>query len=142
MKRQEQVLFYQFQEADKLELARKTLKHLGIESQVLPQAAWREKIGYLLGVNGFKAAAAAQDAEDFVFPHEVMILQNIRNKRLDEVLLALKEAGVPKVQFKSVVTPFNTLWTLRRLCLTMQKEHAFMLQEQEKKGKKREEAEN
>ena len=70
-----------------------------------------------------------------------MILQNIRNKRLDEVLLALKEAGVPKVQFKSVVTPFNTLWTLRRLCLTMQKEHAFMLQEQEKK-EKREEAEN
>ena len=61
MKRQEQVLFYQFQEADKLELARKTLKHLGIESQVLPQAAWREKIGYLLGVNGFKAAAAAEE---------------------------------------------------------------------------------
>ena len=133
MKRKEQVLFYQFQEADKLELARKTLKHLGIESHVLPQAAWREKIGYLLGAKGFKAAVAVEEGEDFVFPHEVMILQNIRNKRLDEVLRALKEAGVPNVRFKSVVTPFNTLWTLRRLCLTMQKEHAFMQQQQEKK---------
>ena len=72
-----------------------------------------------------------KEEDDFVFPHEVMVLQNIRNKRLDEVLLALKEAGVPHIRFKAVVTPFNTLWTLRRLCETMQREHGAMI-EQEK----------
>ncbi|MSV25635.1 DUF3783 domain-containing protein [Selenomonas sp. WCA-380-WT-3B 3/] len=131
MKRKEQVLFYQFRDAAKLELARSVLRRMGIATKILPENAWREKVGYLLGAGGFKASSAKDDGE-FSFPHEVMILQNIRNKRLDEVLRALREAGVPPIPFKSVVTPFNTLWTLRRLCETMQKEHAFMLRQGEK----------
>ena len=137
MKRKEQVLFYQFRDEEKLQLARKVLSRMGIASKVVPMEAWREKVGYLLGMKGFQAAADKKQ-DDFVFPHEVMVLQNIRNKRLDEVLLALQEAGVPKVRFKSVVTPFNTLWTLRRLCETMQKEHAALLEQEEKKQKQME----
>lgn len=140
MKRKEQVLFYQFRDEEKLQLARKVLSRLGIDSKVVPADAWREKVGYLLGMKGFKAAAEKK-ADDFVFPHEVMVLQNIRNKRLDEVLLALQEAGVPQVRFKSVVTPFNTLWTLRRLCETMQKEHAALLEQEDKKQKQMEQQE-
>lgn len=131
MKRQEQVLFYQFRDEEKLNLSRKVLNRLGISSRVLPEEAWREKVGYLLGLNGFKKSGQPKDEDNFVFPHEVMVLQNIRNRRLDEVLLALKEAGVAPVRFKSVVTPFNTLWTLRRLCETMQKEHGCMAEQDE-----------
>ena len=141
MKRKEQVLFYQFKDEDKLALARKTLNKLGISSRVLPDEAWCEKVGYLLGEKGFKSAAAPAAEDTFVFPHEVMILQTIRNKRLDEVLMALKEAGVPHIRFKSVVTPFNMLWTLQRLCMTIQKEHAFMLQQEAKKENDNKEAE-
>ena len=141
MKRKEQVLFYRFEDEDKLALARKTLNKLGISSQVLPEEAWREKVGYLLGEKGFKSAAAPAAEDTFVLPHEVMILQNIRNKRLDEVLMALKEAGVPHIRYKSVVTPFNMLWTLQRLCMTIQKEHAFMLQQEAKKEIDNKEAE-
>ena len=125
MKRQEQVLFYQFRDDEKLALACKTLHKMGIVTKILQPEAWREKVGYLLGAKGFQPAKV-KDEDNFVFPHEVMVLQNIRNKRLDEVLLALKEAGVPHIRFKAVVTPFNTLWTLRRLCETMQKEHGAL----------------
>ena len=128
MKRQEQVLFYQFQDDEKLALACKTLHKMGIVTKILRPEDWREKVGYLLGAKGFQPAKA-KDEDNFVFPHEVMVLQNIRNKRLDEVLLALKDAGVPHIRFKAVVTPFNTLWTLRRLCETMQKEHGAILDE-------------
>ena len=130
MKRQEQVLFYQFRDEEKLALACKTLHKMGITTKILQPENWREKVGYLLGAKGFQPAKVKEE-DDFVFPHEVMVLQNIRNKRLDEVLLALKEAGVPHIRFKAVVTPFNTLWTLRRLCETMQREHGAMI-EQEK----------
>ena len=120
MKREELVLFYQFRDDEKLALAQKTLHRLGIHTKVLPEEAWREKIGYLLGLKGFRAANPEDyEGDPFVFPHEVMVLQHIRNKRLDAVLKALKDAGVPQVHYKSVVTPFNTLWTLRRLCETM-----------------------
>ena len=130
MKRQEQVLFYQFRDEEKLALACKTLHKMGIATKILQPENWREKVGYLLGAKGFQPAKVKEE-DDFVFPHEVMVLQNIRNKRLDGVLLALKEAGVPHIRFKAVVTPFNTLWTLRRLCETMQREHGAMI-EQEK----------
>ena len=138
MKRQEQVLFYQFRDMEKLQLARKVLSRMGIVSKVIPVDDWTQKVGYLLGMKGFKAAEKPDADDDFVFPHEVMVLHNIRNKRLDEVLLALRRGGVSKVQYKSVVTPFNTLWTLRRLCETMQKEHAVMVQQQEKEKQKTE----
>ena len=62
--------------------------------------------------------------DGFVFPQEVMIFYNIKGKRLDQVLLALKNADIVHVKFKAVVTPFNMLWTLRRLCETLQREHA------------------
>lgn len=130
MKKQEQVLLYGFLDMEKLAKIEKILHRLNIRTKVLPEEAWREKVGYLLGMKGFKAAASQED-DGFVFPHEVMVMQNIRHKRLDEVLEALKDGGVPHIKFKSVVTPFNTLWTLRRLCETMQKEHAAMAEQEE-----------
>lgn len=134
MNKQEQVLLYGFLDMEKLEKIQKILHRLNIRTRVLPEEAWCQKVGYLLGMKGFKEAVFEDDG--FVFPHEVMVMQNIRNKRLDQVLLALKEGGVPPVKFKSVVTPFNTLWTLRRLCETMQKEHAAMLEQEEKEAQK------
>ena len=125
-KKDEQVLFYQFSDMDKLTAIREVLDKLHIRSQLVPEAGYRQKVGYLLGLKGF-SAVQPQDDDDFVFPHEVMILHNIKNKRLDMVLTAMGEAKIPPVRFKAVVTPFNTLWTLRRLCETMQKEHAAMV---------------
>lgn len=125
MKKTEQALLYGFNDMARLEQARKALTKLGIAVKVLEEGAWREKIGYLLGMEGFKGTKALDD--DFVFPHEVVVLQNIRNKRLDEVLASLQQNGVGDIKFKSVVTPFNTLWTLRRLCETMQREHSTLL---------------
>ncbi len=124
MKREEQVLLYQFRDEKKLSEIRQVLKKLHVKSRVLPEEAHREKIGFLLGMKGFREAESG--AETFAFPHEVMVFHNIRGKRLDEVLGSLKDAGIPSVKFKAVVTPFNTLWTLQRLCETMQREHGAL----------------
>lgn len=139
MKQKQQVLFYGFQNVEKRERAEHALHSLGISTRALPEDAWHEKVGYLLGMKGFRTSKRDEE-ENFVFPHEVMILQNIRGKRLDEVLARLKACGVEHIPYKSVVTPFNTLWTLRRLCETMQKEHAYMAEQEEKKAKKQEKA--
>lgn len=121
MKREEQVLLYQFRDEEKLSAVQEALKTLQVKSRVLPEDAHGQKIGYLLGMKGFKQTRAKD--EKFSFPHEVMIFQHIRGKRLDEVLERMKSLGIPPVKFKAVVTPFNTLWTLQRLCETMQREH-------------------
>lgn len=130
MKREEQALLYGIRDAEKLALLTKTFHRLGVQTREIPANAWNEKIGYLLGMKGFKAAKSAE-ADGFAFPHEVMVLQNIRSKRLEAVLKELDEAGVERIRFKSVVTPFNTLWTFRRLCETMQREHGAMAAREE-----------
>lgn len=117
----ERVLLYHFTDEERREAVAALLCRMNIAVTVLPESAWREKVGYLLGQKGFSPARETE--EEFVFAHEVMLMQNIRNKRLDKLLSAWKEAGLAPVLYKAVVTPFNTLWTLRRLCQTMEKEH-------------------
>ena len=118
----EKVLCYGFRDEGKLDAVRAVMRSLGIECRVLAEESWREKLGYLLGIRGFKPHSGDSE-ESFSFAEEVMVLHRIKGKRLDQVLLAMREAGVPHIRYKAVVTPFNTLWTLRRLCETMQKEH-------------------
>ena len=121
MKREEQVLLYRFHDTDLLERFKAVLKQLHIRAVVLKDEDAAQKVGFLLGMKGFRPVE--DTGEGFQFPQEVMVLHNIQGKRLDEVLDAMKEAGLPKIQYKAVVTPFNVLWTLGRLCETMRKEH-------------------
>lgn len=121
VKKEEQVLLYNFHDADTLEQFKDVLKPLHIRVTVLKDDDYAEKIGFLLSVKGYQPAK--EKGEAFTFSGEVMILHNIQGKRLDEVLRFMKEAGLPRIHYKAVVTPFNILWTLRRLCETMRKEH-------------------
>ena len=133
IKKEEQVLLYQFHEEAVLEQLQAVLKKLHIRATVLQDEDYAQKIGFLLGMKGFQPAK--QRAEAFRFPEEVMVLHNIQGKRLDEVLRAMSEANIPKIRYKAVVTPFNILWTLQRLCETMQREHAAVLQQKEAEQK-------
>ena len=123
----EKVLCYRF-DAETFGAVRDVMRKLSIECRVLPEESWREKVGFLLGMRGFKPASE-DEAETFAFPDEVMIFHHIKGKRLDQELSAMKEAGVAPIRYKAVTTPFNVLWTLRRLCETMKKEHAYMMTE-------------
>lgn len=46
---------------------------------------------------------------------EFMIFNGFTDEVLDEFLHAYRAAGIPKIQLKAVVTPFNIGWTLYEL---------------------------
>ena len=117
----ERVLLYQFP-ADQAALITGALRPMGVGVQILSPDAWREKVGYLLDRKGF-LKHAAQEGGAFSFPHRVMLLDAVKGKRLTQVLRAVEDAGVPHITYKSSITPYNTLWTLRYLCEHMAKEH-------------------
>ena len=129
----ERVLCYGFRDTEKLNAVKAVMRGLGIECRTLPEESWREKLGFLLGLRGFKPYTGASE-EQFSFSEEVMVLHRIKGKRLDQVLAAMKSAGVPHIRYKAVVTPFNTLWTLRRLCETMRKEHQALAEREVSDG--------
>lgn len=117
----ERVLLYQFP-ADQAELITGALRPMGVGVQILSPDAWREKVGYLLGRKGF-LKQTAQEGDVFSFSHRVMLLDAVKGKRLTQVLRTVEDAGVPHITYKSSITPYNTLWTLRYLCEHMAKEH-------------------
>ena len=131
MKKEERVLLYQFPD-DQIHTAQDVFRTLGIRIQILPADAWREKVGYLLGHKGFKAMQT-QEEQEFSFSHRLILLENIRGKRLAKVLMAMEEAGIPHITYKSTITPYNTLWTLRYLCEHIAKEHAVSVEDREGK---------
>lgn len=131
MKKEERVLLYQFPD-DQIHTAQDVFRTLGIRIQILPADAWREKVGYLLGHKGFKATQI-QEEQEFSFSHRLILLENIRGKRLAKVLMAMEEAGIPHITYKSTITPYNTLWTLRYLCEHIAKEHAVSVEDLEGK---------
>ena len=132
MRKEERVLLYQFPE-DQIVAARDVFRILGIQVLLLPADAWREKVGYLLGRKGFKASSI-QSTDVFEFPHRLILFENIQGKRLTKVLEALQDAGVPRITYKSAITPYNTLWTLRYLCEHMAREHAPSAQGTDREG--------
>lgn len=134
-KTEQMVLLYSFADQEKLQKIKQVLARLRIKTKELPDDMHRQKIGYLVGSKGFSETVTKQEA-DFVFPHECMIFYKITPKRLDQVLLEMKKAEIDHVKFKAMVTPFNMFWTLRRLCETIQKEHAALLQKEEKQDEK------
>ena len=117
----ERVLLYQFP-ADQAALITGALRPMGVDVQILSPDAWCEKVGYLLGRKGF-LKQTAQEGDVFSFPHRVMLLDAVKGKRLTQVLRAVEDADVPHITYKSSITPYNTLWTLRYLCEHMAKEH-------------------
>ena len=117
----ERVLLYQFP-AEQAALITGALRPMGVGVQILSPDAWREKVGHLLGRKGF-LKHTMQEGDAFSFPHRVMLLDAVKGKRLTQVLRAVEDAGVPHITYKSSITPYNTLWTLRYLCEHMAKEH-------------------
>ena len=131
---EEKVLLFHFDD-DKKIAVEAVMRGLKIKTISLSNDSFNEKIGFLLGTKGFVPNGNIT-SEPFDFPHEVMIFRNIQGKRLDEVLKAMRDAGIPPVRYKAVVTPYNILWTLKKLCMTMQKEHAYMAEREREDIKK------
>lgn len=120
MNKDEITLLYGFKHNEALEKIIEVLKQIHIKVKVLKTEDYNEKLGYILGIKGFKKSS---DVLENISLNELMIFQNIKGKRLDFVLDKLKEneCNIPK--YKAVVTPFNIHWTLKRLYETMEKEH-------------------
>ena len=116
-KQEESVLLYQFSDEAALAI-QEVLRKLRIQASVLEPGAWHQRIGFLFALKGFKPGTSEEEAFDF--PYEAAVFHNIKGKRLDQ--------GIAHIKFKAVTTPFNLHWTLARLCRTMHKEHAYMME--------------
>lgn len=130
--KEEKVLLYNFSEQENLQKVQDFFSGLHIKTIVTAQEDYYQKIGFLLGLTGFSASPKPEE-DNFDFTNKVMVLHNIKGKRLDEILQKMRKNKI-STPYKAVVTPLNRFWTLKRLCFNMYKEHGAMLEQQKKRA--------
>lgn len=99
------------------------LIRMGIRIKNISPDQMNQTVGYLAGIDGFDE----QPQEDFpIVDEEIMVMKNFSNRRIDELLMNLKRAGVPKISLKAVLTDTNCRWKLYDLYQELKKEHDTM----------------
>lgn len=127
--RKEMVLYYQ-PEKDrqsgndtKAAKLKAVLVRMGIRIKNITPEQVNQTVGYLAGFDGFeeKEQENCPDVDE-----EILVMKNFSNRRIDELLLNLRRAGVPKIDLKAVITDTNCKWKFYDLYLELKKEHDTM----------------
>lgn len=127
--RKEMVLYYQPEKDRKSGNDTKAAKlkavlvRMGIRIKNITLDQVSQTVGYLAGFDGFEEM---EQEECPYVEEEILVMKNFSNQRIDELLLNLRRAGVPKVQLKAVITDTNCKWKFCDLYLELKKEHDTM----------------
>lgn len=123
----ESVLYYNPGTPETMEHVAKlksVLVRMGIRIRNVSPEQVNQTVGYLAGVPRFEENKDAGEAP--VIGEEMMVLKQFSNRRLDELLLNLRKAGVPRIALKAVLTEHNCGWTFYALYHELREEHEKM----------------
>ena len=98
---------------------------LGISLREVTRDEYALPLGALAGipVNRVNAPEAAPAAG---FDDEMLVMCHMLSNELDAFLRAMREAGLPRVALKAVLTPVNVLWNSTDLHGELAREHREM----------------
>ena len=100
-------------------------REMGIRLRGVARDEYALPIGALAGIpvarpSNAEASAAAP------FDDEMLVMCHMMSNELDAFLQAMREAGVPRIDLKAVLTPTNVLWNSTELHSELAHEHATM----------------
>ena len=96
-------------------------RRLGITCAAVPLQDYCQPLGALAGILGF--ARKKERYRGSELPGEMLVLSGLDGKRVDDFLAAWREAGIPPVALKAIVTPHNIRWTPTELYAELLREH-------------------
>lgn len=124
----ETVLYYTPEQSEKVVKLKSVLVRMGIRIKNVSPDQVTETIGGLLGIPGYENSQEESGKESGipVLSEEMMVMHRFSEKRLDELLMNLRKAGVPKIALKAIVTESNAGWTFCQLYEELKEEHKRM----------------
>lgn len=114
----ETVLTYNL--GEKTALLEKTAVSLGMRYITISSDKAGESLGALAGYNGFTFNGSSVTAEG-----ECVIFSGITGKRLDQLLRAMREAGI-NIPLKAIITAHNQSKSVKWLLEELKKEHELI----------------
>ncbi len=106
---------------------------MDITAVLVKDTQWGVTLGSLAGISGLNRlpVSSAHQPETAVIPPltpsgsmEMMVFSGISQNELDAFLTKYREAGIPKIPLKAVLTPYNIFWNATQLYQELQKEHS------------------
>ena len=137
MAAKEMVLYYQPEREKEAGNASKAAKlkgvliRMGIRIKNITPEQTGQTIGYLAGFDGFDEMEPQEGSVAPEIDEEMLVMKNFTNRRIDELLVGLRRAGVPKIELKAVVTETNCGWSFYTLYEELKKEREAMTKKEE-----------
>lgn len=119
----ESVLYYTPDPHDSAAKLKGVLVRMGIRIRNISPDQVMETVGALAGMPGFPLTG---EKATKVIPQPVLVMYRFSSRRVDELLLNLKKAGVPRIDLKAVVTESNCQWSFFHLYEELCQEHKQM----------------
>lgn len=115
------VLLYNFS-GERLSGVKRSLVPLKAAAKEVDKALYGEKLGYLLGIEGYTASGAS--AENF--DEELLVMSGFDRQDIDELIRFLRKYGVGRVALKAIVTNTNIDWSSSELYYAVKADHEEM----------------
>lgn len=125
----ETVLYYTPEPSEKAAKLKGVLVRMGIRIKNISPEQAGETIGSLLGIAGYEKNSGENEAAEKALPvmdQEMLVMHRFSERRLDELLMNLRKAGVPKIALKAIVTESNAGWSFGQLYEELLEEHRRM----------------
>lgn len=97
------------------------LVRMGVRIRNIGPEQTGQTVGFLAGLPGFEEQDGPEEIPEI--PEEMLVLKQFSGRRLDELLLGLRRAGVPRIALKAVVTEQNASWPFYKLYQELRQEH-------------------
>ena len=88
---------------------------------------WGQSLGSLAGIKGIAQSSPGSSAVPLSLAGasmEMMVFSGIPSNELDAFLANYREAGIPMIPLKAIITPYNIFWNAAQLYQELQKEHS------------------
>lgn len=111
-------------DAEKAKQIEGICRSLKIQTVKVKPSSYNQQLGYLAGITGFNRKNETYNGTDF--PTEMMVFSGMDSDLVDMFLAKYKEASIPPIGLKAIVTQHNVFWTAEELYRELWKEHNKM----------------
>ena len=145
------VLYYTPEKTERTAKLKAVFVRQGLRIRNVGKDELGETVGYLAGIRGYEALRGAyangeveeeengdnenggngkisEISEIGEIPEEVLVMKGFTSRQIDDLLLGIRKAGLPKIALKAIITDQNAGWTFYHLYEEIKKEHEAMSQ--------------
>lgn len=120
----EMVLYYNTVQNPNVAKLKGVLVRMGVRIKNITPEQVTQTVGYLAGIEGYPESEMPEVLP--VIEEEMLVMRGFTSRRIDELLMNLRKAGVPKIALKAVVTESNSGWSFYHLYEEIREEHEKM----------------